>query len=190
VKTPHVARALSAVGNRVLEARDFLRRQSSHCVVAPHEGPCGEEFSTLAHAVKGHNGICVERSSEYLNWRYRNHFAQSYDLITARDKNSLKAYAVFKQDGDNAEIVDLFGVDEPSVLHDVVRGVVAITRQRGVVSLSASVLASHPRVELFKTLGFYPRESCPVVVYPQPKPANGGPSSGCSWFLMQGDRES
>lgn len=190
VKAPRLARALSALGNRLIEARDLGRRQASNCAIALHEGPCGEEFSCLARTVKGNQGVCVERSAEYLNWRYRNHFANSYELVTARLDGALKAYAVLRLDGENAEIVDLFGTEESPVLSDLIRDVVALARRRAVISLSASMLASHPRVALFKNLGFYPRESCPVVVCPQPAPVNGGSASRVAWFLMQGDRES
>lgn len=190
VKPPRLARALSALGNRVIEVRDLGRKQSSHCAIALHEGPCGEEFSTLAGNVKGNHGVCVERSSEYLNWRYRSHFLNTYELITARLGNALKAYAVYKQEGENAEIVDLFGTNESAVLSDLIRGIATLARQRDVISLSASMLASHPRVVLFKRLGFYPRESCPVFVCPQSSPVDGASASGLAWFLMQGDRES
>ena len=190
VKTPWLVRGVSALGNQLLDSRDRLRSRPTDCTLSLHSELCGEEFSALARAVSAGYGVCVERSAEYLNWRYLGHFANRYELLTARRADTLVAYAVFTQDADNAEIVDLFGVQEPAVLTAVISGVVALLRQRNVMTVSAPVLASHPHVALFESLGFHARETCPVMVYPQSGPEAGGLGNGEPWFLMQGDRES
>lgn len=190
VKTRWLARGMSALGNQLLDSRDRLRRRPTDCTLSLHSGLCGEEFSALARAVSASYGVCVERSAEYLNWRYLGHFANRYELLTARRTDTLVAYAVFTQDADNAEIVDLFGVQEPAVLTDVISGVVALLRQRDVMTVSAPVLTSHPHVALLGSLGFHAREACPVMVYPQSGQRVVGLGNGEPWFLMQGDRES
>jgi hypothetical protein len=190
VKTPWLARGMSALGNQMLDSRDRLRSRPADCTLSVHSGLCGEEFSALARAVSTGYGVCVERSAEYLNWRYLRHFARSYELLTARREDALVAYAVFTQDANNADIVDLFGVQEPAILSEVISGVVALLRQRNVMTVSAPMLASHPHVALFESLGFHAREACPVMVYPPSGHAVGGLGNGEPWFLMQGDRES
>jgi GNAT superfamily N-acetyltransferase len=190
VKTRWLAQGLSAISNQILDSRDRRRRQLSDCNLSLHSGLCDDEFTLLARAVSVGYGVCVERSAEYLNWRYRNHFARSYELLTARRGDALLAYAVFTHDAGNAEIVDLFGVQEPAVLSDVISGVVALLRQRNVMTLSAPMLSSHTHVSLFESLGFYKRETCPVIVYPPRSHAAGESDERDEWFLMQGDRES
>lgn len=190
VKTRWLAQGLSAISNRILDSRDRRRRQLSDCTLSLHSGLCDDEFTVLARAVSAGYGVCVERSAEYLNWRYRNHFARSYELLTARRAGALLAYAVFTQDAGNAEIVDLFGVQERGVLSDLISGVVALLRQRNAMILSAPMLASHPHVSIFEGIGFYKRETCPVILYPPPSHAAGEPGDTNEWFLMQGDRES
>ena len=190
VKQPSVARSLSGPINRAMELRDLSRSLNSECTIAPNTGSCGDEFTALARAVSVKYGICTERSAEYLNWRYLNHFARRYEMLTARRDKSLVAYVVFTYDEENGEIADLFGEDEPAVLSDLIAGVVARLRQKSIFTLSTQMLDCHPWVKLFKRLGFRERESCPVI-HPGTSGSGGNnPMNGQPWFLMQGDRES
>jgi hypothetical protein len=190
VKHPLVVRSLSGPINRVMELRDLPRNHRSRCTIAVHTGSCGEEFTDLAHANSSEYGICTERSAEYLNWRYLNHFARRYEILTARRDGSLVAYAVFTSDQGNGEIADLFGVCEPAVLSDLITGVVARLRKKSIFTLSTQMLDCHPWLGLFRKLGFRERESCPVIHTGISESDRNRPMNSQPWFLMQGDRES
>jgi hypothetical protein len=190
VKQPLVVRSLSGPINRAMELRDFLRIHNSGCTIAPHTSSCGEEFTALAQAASMKYGICTERSAEHLNWRYQNHFERRYEMLTARRDTSLVAYVVFTSDEENGEIIDLFGVDEPAVLSDLVGGVAARLREKSIFTLSTQMLDRHPWVKLLKKLGFRERESCPVIHSGTSESGRNSPMNGQPWFLMQGDRES
>lgn len=185
-----VSSGLGIAANRWLAWCDRGRRQKSGCDITLEQGACGEEFSWLARRVSSRYGVCVERSDQYLNWRYRAHPVYRYEILATRREGTLVAYAVFLQDGEQGRIVDLFGVDEPAVLSDLVTAAVSILRQRGVITVSAPILASHPHAALLENLGFRARESYPVVIYVPPHAPTSTLVQGKSWYLVDGDRES
>ena len=101
------------------------------------------------------------------------------------------AYAVVTHDAEDACIVDLFGMADREVLMELLCHAVESLRSLNIVTVSAHLLASHPWVSLFATLGFVPRDSSPVIFYRAE--GIGGFTGGAQregWFLMDGDRES
>ncbi len=191
VKVRPVARGLAAVGDFVLELQDRRLHKTNDWTLAIHQGACGEEFSALARQVGGRYGVCVERSAEYLNWRYLAHPHRRHEVLTARRKGALSGYLIYTHAAEDARIVDLFGLEEKEMLAGLVAGLVAILRERGVITLSAPLVAWHPWVALLEDLSFRARESCPVVVYTAARsPAAHGALEGQNCFLMDGDRDS
>ncbi len=191
VRVRPLARGLSAIGNLALALRDRGLQPRNGATISAHEGPCGEEFSSLAQQVSAGYGICVERSAEYLNWRYRAHPQRRHEILTARRQSSLVAYLTFTLTEQDANIVDLFGLEDTEVLGGLIAHAEELLRELGVITVSAPILASHPRVALFEKLGFRARESAPVLLY---APAGRGATPPAAvppqWFLMDGDRDS
>ncbi len=191
VRVPLVARSISKLGNQLLRWQDQRRKFSGMEQIGWHTGSCGEEFSTLAVSVSADHEVCLARTADYLNWRYVAHPFQKFEILTARRDGALDAYLILNQEGEDARIVDLFGKEYPGLLSGIVAHAVELLRRRGVVTLSAPVLASHRWVHLFESLGFVKRESTPVITYP----ATGVFSDDqdgheAKWFLMDGDRDS
>jgi hypothetical protein len=187
VKAPLIARALCDVGNRLLQLKDLGLGGSGDYTLTLHEGRCDEEFSELASRVSACHATCILRSGEYLNWRYLAHPHRRHEIVIARDGGRLIAYAVFTQSGHDAILVDLFGLVGAPVLRSLVRKVTAILRARGVMTLSAPFVASHPSIRLLEGLGFHARESSPVVAS---LPSTQGSPRSPHWFLTEGDRDS
>jgi len=148
-----------------------------------------EEFTRLAHSVGSRYGSCVERSAEYLNWRYLRHPIVHHEVLAARHGQELRGYVVFSHTNEDAKIVDLFGFSDTAMWTALVSRVVSLVRDRGVATLSIPALASSPWADLLKGWGFHPREVAPVVVY-APGIVAGSLGDASSWFLMDGDRES
>ncbi len=191
VRVPLVARSISKLGNRLLRWQDQRRKFSGMEQIGWHTGSCGEEFSTLAVTVSADHEVCLARTADYLNWRYVAHPFQKFEILTARRDGALGAYLVLKQEGEDARIVDLFGTEYPELLSGIVAHAVGLLRGRGVVTVSASVLASHRWVHLFERLGFAKRESTPVITYPTTGAFSGDQDGHeAKWFLMDGDRDS
>ena len=190
IKVRPIANGLSQLGNAMLAWRDGAKDTANGCVISLEEGPYGEEFTTLAHQVSSRHGGCVERSADYLNWRYRAHPLRRHEILTARHAGSLLGYAAFVHEGEDTHIVDLFGCEDPEAVSALVSRIVKIARERGAITLSASMLASHPWISLMEHLGFHARESRPVMVCLPHQPAATDRQIGSNWFLMDGDRES
>jgi hypothetical protein len=191
VNSPIVARGVSVMGNLLLRLRDTRRTSAAAATISCHEGPCGEEFSALAREVGSRYGVCVQRSAAYLNWRYLAHPLHRYECLTARREGTLRAYAMFTHTGEEATLVEWFGIEEAAILGGLIEEMVSRLRQRGVNTVSAPLGMSHPWIGLLQQLGFRVREAAPVVIYGSPCPrAKASTVEAMKWFLMQGDRES
>jgi hypothetical protein len=191
VRIPILVSLLKWVGNLALALQDRRHRDTRELAIVLHEGWCGEEFSLLARDVGGQYGVCVQRTAEYLNWRYVANPLVCCEILTVRCHGVLVAYAVFTQSGEDAMLMDLFGVRELEVISTLVESLIKLLRKRCVITLSAPLLESHPWMALFQRLGFRAREKSPVVVCPPPGASPDGSSlQGMDWFFMYGDRDS
>jgi hypothetical protein len=191
IKSARIASALSIAGNSLMELYGRKRKGGRLWTIATHEGYCGEEFSTLAKEIGGGYGVSILRSADYLNWRYLANPLHRYELVTARRDNCLIGYAVFTHRGEDADLVDLFGHEDSTVISDLVDSVVALLRARGVITLNAPMIESHPWVPLIERLGFSVREGSPIVVYvPHSAASTLSMFEHVKWFIMNGDRDS
>jgi RimJ/RimL family protein N-acetyltransferase len=191
VKPTILARWVSLVGNSLLEFQlKRLEKNNERLNVAIHAGDCSEEFSFLARWIGNQYGACVQRSAEYLNWRYLNNPLTQYEVLTARTREALVAYAVFTQAGENGLVTDLFGIDDSIILRCIVNHVIVILWQRGVTAVNVALLESHPWMKIFTSLGFKARESLPIIIYGSASAIQPNTTAEVQWFLMQGDRDS
>jgi hypothetical protein len=182
-----VGRGLSPIANSILRWRDRKLRPKCNLVLALQRPRFGQEFTKLATQVGSLHGICTERSAEYLNWRYSDHPNLHYEVMTARRSGELEAYAIFRQDEGQAWIVDWFGNEENGPRHDVMVGLIASLRERGIETISFPIIGSHPWRREVENIGFRERESCPVMLF---NSAKADSANTRQWLLMDGDRES
>jgi hypothetical protein len=191
VRSPAIVRGVSAAANLLLAINDGISANEDGLTTCFHQGGCGEEFSVLAGEVGRGFGVCVQRSAEYLNWRYLANPLYRFELLISRRDDALLGYAVFTHDEEDALLVDLFGVNDAGVIRTLVHGLARILRERGVVTVSVSLLETHPWLPLLQGLGFKAREKSPLVVYPLPTFLSSyGKAKSADWFLMHGDRDS
>ena len=185
-----VARGLSVVVNAGLRLRDNGMKRTGAWMIAAQSGPWGEEFTQAAREWSPRTGACVLRTADYLNWRYREHPTQSYEMLAARQGDKLRGYLILHMNGEDCMIDDLLAEDDAarSVL---LAEATALGRKRQVHTLSAPWLSTHPGRQLLEKCGFRPRESSPVVLLalPQPTQRQVGPAKD-EWYLTSGDWES
>jgi hypothetical protein len=191
IPSPVVARGLRGVGNLLLGLNSWRSPGDGTLTISLHRGECTEEFSVLSREVGERYGICIQRSAAYLNWRYVTNPLYRYELLTARRAGVLVAYVIFTQTGEDATLVDLFGIDEAAVIISLVERVMELLRERGVMTVSAPMFETHPWIPLLQRVGFRVREASPVVVYvPASSSSQGCMFDGAKWFFMHGDRDS
>lgn len=174
-----VSGVISRGANRALALRDRVRSTSDSVEYRFNQEQCSEEYSELAIEVGSSLGDCTLRSREYLNWRYRRHPSLRYESLAAYRNGKLQGYCFFGVAENQAFISDLFGTQEQETFEGLLGELGKRLRGRGISAISISVLASDPRLGWLKKMGFWGRESVPVVA--------GG---GNRFLLMHGDRES
>jgi hypothetical protein len=190
VKSKTAARVLGKAANALLKLQGGSLRIQSGISVEIQQGRCGQEFTDLWNGVGDRLGTCVERSAEYLNWRYLDHPQQKYEILAARRQGRLEGYLTLCQESAVATVVDWFGREPAEVRNDLIRGMIVLLKTRQCESVQAAVLESHRYRADLQSLGFRPRESSSVVFFgaavqrPKSKGENG------NWLLMDGDRES
>lgn len=190
VKFPLADRAVATVGNMFLKALPRPHPTDSSVELSLHQGLYDEDFSNLAKRLRGRFDVCIQRSTEYLNWRYVRNPLAVHECITARRDGQLVGYAVFSQEGQDAMLVDLFGEEDPMVTKGLVNDVADRMAKRGVMTLSVWLSDGHPWLSLYTDMGFRVRDSAPIVWVPSPSFANTVDLRTAKWFLMQGDRDS
>ncbi len=181
-----LARPAIWMGNFLLRLSDHRIGNGKAWEIGGHEGPCSHEFTQLREKMRTTHGAEIQRSAEYLNWRYLQHPFFRHQILTARKAGELQGYLVFTCVDGNAQIVEWCAGDDGALLSALVRNLVRRLRKAGAMTLSTYLLQSDPRVRVLKKMGFWPRESSPVMVN---WPASSVLPSG-DWVLMYGDRDS
>jgi hypothetical protein len=190
IKNPVAQRVVSSAGNAFLKIGLPKGTADETLEISIHRGPCNEEFTALIQEQRGKFGICIQRSADYLNWRYVNNPLAHHEIVTARRNGRVVGYVVWTQTNEDASIVDLFGEKNPGMLKRLVGEVAARTQKHGVMTLSVLINESHPWRSLFSEMGFRWRDSAPVVIIPSKTfPYKIDPQLA-GWYLMQGDRDS
>jgi GNAT acetyltransferase-like protein len=185
----------SPVAVRMTGVADFLlvltgpRRRRSDIEVASLHGACGPEFSFLDLNWSEQSAVRLRRSAEYLNWRFLANPFQHHEIFTARSGGTLLAYAVVASQPDTPTVVDLFGSGDRKVIETLLAGVTGQLRAQGAITLSITLLNTHPWAGFVRRLGFRPRESSPVVLY-APDASAMSQLTGSPWLLTWGDRDS
>ncbi len=188
---PVLGRSLVAAANGLLWLGDLRPGKRGDCEISSQNEACGEEFTELARQVSPQCGVCVNRTASYLNWRFKSHFHYRYEMLAARKNGSLRGYILFLQEGEAATITDLFGIEDRGMKSDLVAAAVQILRQRHVFNVNAPTLSSHAHTALLRKLGFFPRETHPVIISGTRGPSGLGVNlDGQDVFLMDGDRDS
>jgi hypothetical protein len=191
VENPALARGLSTLGNLLVNLNVGGTSSVDGVTISLHENQCGDEFSIFADEIAGDYAICTRRSAEYLNWRYLGNPLHRHELLTARRNNTLLAYAVFTVTGEDATLVDLFGIDNASVISSLISSLCCMLKGRGVATVNAPLSETHVFIPVLKKLGFRLRESCPIVAYPNAALFSRNRKFGtANWFLTYGDRDS
>jgi hypothetical protein len=201
MKNRAVRRVLSSVGNtflklalpngtRTYNRRDWRGTADKALEMSTQNGHCGDEFTALMHEQRGKHEICLQRSAEYLNWRYVNNPLTSYEIVTARLHGKLKGYAVWTKAEEDATVVDLFGDNNPAIVKALLAEVIARLTNCGVMTVSLSLTESHPWLSWCTEMGFRARDSVPMICIPGTVLGDSIDVRRAKWFLTHGDRDS
>jgi hypothetical protein len=198
LKAKKLAKPASLLGNAVLHVADTRLRDRKSWEIGVHQGDCGDEFTIFENSIfqdsmTRSNGsgveiraVEVQRSAEYLNWRYLRHPLIRHQILTARHAGELQGYLVFSCSDESAEIAEWRVGGNMRLLAALVGELAHILRKTGTMNLNAYLLDKDPRLPCLKKMGFWPRESNPMMVYCPSSPS----VLSSDWLLMYGDRDS
>jgi hypothetical protein len=190
IKNAAAQRVVASVGNALLKRASRRAELDRSLEVVVHTQPCGKEFTVLAQEQRGKFSLCLDRSAEYLNWRYVNNPLERHEIVTARRHGRLVGYVVWTRGGEDASIVDFFGEEDSGMARSLVAEIATLAQERGVTTLSVSMNEAHPWFSLFCEMGFRLRDSVPVVIIPSKTFSHRIHPRLTGWYLMQGDRDS
>jgi hypothetical protein len=176
-----LAKGVAFLGAGLLSARDLLERKDPSIQVEAHD----QGFEILRGLRNEGDGVQLERSAAYLDWRYRADPAGPASVLLARKDGTVVGGIVFRVRERDVAIVDLLGVAEEGVLRELVRRVVEVARFRKAERVVIGLSTKHRWVDAFGKMGFSRRDGAPYVVYARP----GVLDPASPWFLMSGDRD-
>ncbi len=186
-----LARWMAPIGNLWLALGVQLKGAGASVSIEAHIGKFGDEFTRLACEASPSYDACIERSAEYLNWRFAENPLERYECLVAREFGRLTGYALFTHTAEDAILVDLFGLKQESILGGLLRGLAKVLQKRRVETISAPIVEGHPWRNVLLQAGYRVREASPFVVCPGPSsPAPMFKAPQGSWYLMHGDRDS
>lgn len=188
IRIPGVRTALGLLGS-LADFRPARRATPPQGITVSLETEhCDAAFDDLNRAIRERFRLYLERSADYLNWRYRANPLGRYEFLTARRGGELQGYAAFTQSGADAQLTDLLARDDGTtgLLLDELT---SLLRSRDAVVLSAPALASHLLTRQLLRAGFRPRETSPVVLYLRSTPSHSEALACGDWSLLHGDRD-
>jgi len=153
---------------------------------------CGQEFSELANKVKGIHGICINRTAEYLNWKYAKNPLGSFEILKAKQGEELVGYLVTSVSADEGSIVDALGINFPDVVKPLIFQQIKKFLRQAVSTISFPIFEGTGWFDEIKKLGFYEREPGPFYgIFEGCENAIFDGTSGEfeSWFILHGDRD-
>jgi hypothetical protein len=180
----------AAAGNLLLRLhrRFAVKTSTTDLEVSSHQDLFSEEFSKLDEAVKGPNAIRGRRSAAHLNWRYREDPLQQYEVLTARRKSALIAFAVLRTTDEVVTIVDLFGMELYEAAFSLL-AVIVERFQRSHQTVEAFLSEGNELVAYFLKMRFQLRsEAAQVVAYARPQsPVSEFLQSSPVWSFSQAE---
>jgi hypothetical protein len=166
----------AAAGNLLLRLHRLSapKPRAKNLEVFDHQVAFGEEFSKLDAAVKGASAIRGRRTAAHLNWRYREDPLRQYEILTARRKGELIAFAVLRRTSEVVTIVDLFGRELHEAAFSLLAAIVA-RFERSHQTVEAFLSEGSELVTYFLKMRFQLRsEAAQVVAYARPQSEMSG----------------
>lgn len=180
VGNPALARGLSSVGNVLLGSRAALESRDADVTLRSRDA---DFDGSPPRGFQIEDGVSLHRSSEYLNWRYRDDPRGAPSILDAGGSGA--GSIVYRGLGDDFEIVDVFGVDTQVSLKELVFAVVDEARAHDAESVTVSISSEHSWAAVLRSLGFHSRDSQPFVSYSRV----GVFARPAPWFVLGGDRD-
>lgn len=185
----HVAKGLGFLANPLLTLLHRDRRQNGYNTIV-RQGPCDEEFTSFDLQLQDRTCVRTSRSASYLNWRYLQNPASTYELLEARRNRTLIGYVVYTRDPNDATIVDLSCIEGHAAVAHLLSSAVERLRFLGASTVNLIANEVHAWSGLFRRSGFHKREDSPIIVLSRAAASLSAAEFARGWQIMGGERES
>lgn len=193
IEMPFITRALSRsvdVVFRLLSWKDSSRHETYALETPP---AFDARFDELWNKASTHFTVIGERSSSYLNWRYRSSPHETYSIfsLVRKDTRSLLGYIVYHTNENKANIADLLSLDLDSTLDTLLSAFISHLRKSFVDSVSVSYAGTRLFLKKLLNYGFFirDREGKVVVYAPADVAAHAIVLNEENWYLLSGDND-
>ena len=160
---------VGTVANLLLRLQTRRRQSVPGLEITLHSGRFGEEFSLLDEQLARKEVIRARRQAPDLNWRYREDPLHEYQILTARHGRELVAFVVVWVAGQDASVVDFFGLRFPGVAVALLEAAVQHCRRASVQTVEAFLSDDHEFSAALKEAHFRCRSAAArVVAYARP----------------------
>ena len=148
-----------------------------------------EEHDDLWKRVSKSVGLCVAKTSSYLNWRYCKRPNSTYRILQIRDYDLIVGVAIWNQDGINATFVDMIA-DSETVAKRLKYAVVREARKRGCKFLQGWELCREGRQgSMFRDSPLVAEPWVLVAISPTRTFAKQDLSIEAGWQIHMGDSD-
>jgi hypothetical protein len=150
------------------------------------------EFDLFYERVSKHFTFCVEKSTEWVNWRFCRRPNSVYTIYASRDREgAFTGYVVLKPwrepDGHRkAHILDLHGVDDAALSQLLAA---AHSYAAGFDELNLWAIQGYPYRPLLETMGFSPGFRQPLLLRSYDNVVVPFPGGDCSLMYGDGDTQ-
>jgi hypothetical protein len=170
VRSRVIARVLTAFANPLFAILSSSGRRPSP-VLEPGPNIWGAEFDDLAARTAPEYGVSIARTSDYLDWRFRRHFHNRYEMLVVRRQGRLAGYLIVLDDADSSQlnVMDFLLEPDPALWSAMIGGAARLCRVRGRSVLAISILAGDERAAAVLAAGFSSRRALPCVLFGSPE---------------------
>lgn len=143
----------------------------------------GPEFAVLWDNARPSYDILIKRDQQSLKWRFQDNPVVHYRILGYFYRGELQGYLVFSVfGGDQFQIVDMFNLPEPIILHDLIKTAINLAKDMNMRIVKIWMPIHHPvHVEL-ERMGFVNKEP---ITYLGGKPLKSDASIEDIWDVRR-----
>lgn len=194
IKTSAIRKALSKpvdLTAKVMSKESYYRHNRKYAVETPLF--FDERFDELWGKVSTLVPVIGERSSSYLNWRFKRSPQHDYFVfaLTLKENASLLGYIVYSVADNKIAIADLLSIDMDKTFDSLLAEFLISQRKKGISSVSLNYMGTHLLIDKLKEYGFSIREKInKVLFFTSPEsPFQSRLSDKENWYLLPGDND-
>ncbi|VAX33497.1 hypothetical protein MNBD_NITROSPIRAE03-1739, partial [hydrothermal vent metagenome] len=150
-----------------------------------------ERFDLLWKKVLGQFKIAGDRSSEVLNWRYKESPHHDNRIFTLIDhEQDIDGYIVYYTENNACYIADVLFIDSESIRDSLFAEFILYMREMGIGSISIRYFGGGLLTRYLRKFGFFPvrEEDSSILVYSdKASPLSPFLLRGDNWYFLEGD---